>query len=140
MKNIPTLLLGSLLTLMVLTTTAWADPKTDEAVQAAQAWLKLVDGGQYAASWSEAAGFFKERVKEEEWIKMVELARKPFGALEERKLLKASYVTSLPGAPDGEYVVIQFQTAFSKKKDSVETITPMKDSDGKWHVSGYYIK
>jgi hypothetical protein len=45
-----------------------------------------------------------------------------------------------PGAPDGEYVVIQFETSFEKKKSSIETITPIKEKDGSWRVSGYYIK
>jgi hypothetical protein len=50
------------------------------------------------------------------------------------------YATSLPGAPDGEYVVIQFETSFENKNDAVETVTPMKDEDGKWRVSGYFIR
>ena len=48
--------------------------------------------------------------------------------------------TSLPGAPDGEYVVIQFEASFGNKRASVETVTPMLDKDGQWRVSGYYIK
>jgi hypothetical protein len=47
---------------------------------------------------------------------------------------------SLPGAPDGEYVVIQFATSFENKKSAIETVTPMLDSDGEWRVSGYFIK
>jgi hypothetical protein len=46
----------------------------------------------------------------------------------------------LPGAPDGEYVVIQFEASFEKKKAAVETVTPMVDEDGEWRVSGYYLK
>ncbi len=49
-------------------------------------------------------------------------------------------MTSLPGAPDGEYVVIQIQTSFENKKSAVETITPMLDKDGRWRVSGYQIR
>jgi hypothetical protein len=55
-------------------------------------------------------------------------------------VISATYVTSLPGAPDREYVVVQFQTSYEKKKDAIESVTPMKDSDGKWRVSGYYIR
>jgi hypothetical protein len=47
---------------------------------------------------------------------------------------------TLPGAPDGEYVVIQYQTAFQNKKSAIETVTPMLDKDGHWRVAGYYIK
>ena len=44
------------------------------------------------------------------------------------------------GAPDGEYVVIQFSASFAHKKSALETITPMLEKDGKWRVSGYYMK
>ena len=57
-----------------------------------------------------------------------------------RKLKSKSYSTSLPGAPDGEYVVIQFEASFENKKSAIETITPMLDKDGKWRVSGYFMK
>ncbi len=49
-------------------------------------------------------------------------------------------MTSLPGAPDGEYVVISYETSFTNKKSAIETVTPMLDKDGKWRVSGYFIK
>ena len=52
----------------------------------------------------------------------------------------ATFAKTLPGAPDGQYVVIQFNTSFKKKKSAVETITPMLDKDKKWRVSGYFIK
>jgi hypothetical protein len=49
-------------------------------------------------------------------------------------------MTTLPGVPDGEYVVVQFDTSFEKKKTAIETVTPMKEPDGRWRVSGYFIK
>ena len=57
-----------------------------------------------------------------------------------RELLSAQHMTSLPGAPDGDYVVIQFKTSFANKKSAVETVTPMLEKDGVWRVSGYFIK
>jgi hypothetical protein len=62
------------------------------------------------------------------------------GDLTSRSVAAAQYATSLPGAPDGEYIVIQFSTRFTNKKSAIETVTPMKDPDGMWRVSGYYIK
>ena len=50
------------------------------------------------------------------------------------------YQTSLPGAPDGQYVVIQFKTSFENKRSAVETVTPMFGKDQRWRVSGYYIR
>ncbi|HEY5894810.1 MAG TPA: DUF4019 domain-containing protein, partial [Chthoniobacterales bacterium] len=57
-----------------------------------------------------------------------------------RKLKSAKYTKTLPGAPDGEYVILQFNTTFANKKEAVETVTPMLAQDGKWKVSGYFIK
>ena len=70
----------------------------------------------------------------------MQAVRTPLGKLVSRKVKSASYKTSLPGAPDGEYVVIEFETSFLNKKTAVETVTPMMDNDGNWRVSGYYIK
>jgi hypothetical protein len=110
------------------------------ATRAAEAWLKLVDAGAYRPSYKEASSYFKSRVDENGWVAMVGPVRKPLGAVISRKLKTAQYITSLPGAPDGQYVVIQYDTSFANKKSAVETITPMLDKDGKWRVSGYYIK
>lgn len=120
---------------------AVADEVAEEkAVEAARTWLGLVDDGGYAKSWETAAQYFKKAVTEEKWKQALSAVRRPLGKVVSRKLKSKQYATSLPGAPDGEYVVIQFETSFENKKASVETITPMLDKDGKWRVSGYYIK
>jgi Tfp pilus assembly protein PilF len=110
------------------------------AVPAAEAWLSLVDGQQYGESWEEAAQFFKGAVKKDQWIQAMQSMRKPFGKNLDRELLSKQYHTALPGAPDGEYVVIQFKASFENKKTAVETITPMLDKDGQWRVSGYFME
>ncbi|MGK7896934.1 MAG: DUF4019 domain-containing protein [Xenococcus sp. (in: cyanobacteria)] len=111
-----------------------------EAIAAAEVWLELVDTEQYGASWDEAASYFRGAVSQEQWLSSMQAVRKPLGNKLSRKLKSKQYYTSLPGAPDGEYVVIQFNTSFENKSSAVETVTPMKDQDGKWRVSGYYIK
>lgn len=120
--------------------TAHADEKTDAAVGAAKEWLALVDSKEYKKSWQETALFFKEHVNEKQWEEQISWVRGPLGKAESRELLGAQFTTSLPGAPDGAYVVIQFKTSFAKKADAIETITPMKDDKGAWRVSGYFIK
>ena len=40
--------------------------KENAAVLAAQHWLAMVDGGQYAHSWDEAAEYFKGAVTREQ--------------------------------------------------------------------------
>ena len=111
-----------------------------EAVAAAVAWLQLIDSANYSQSWDKCAEFFQSAIDKPDWIKAMAITRKPLGKLLSRKLESAKYSDSLPGAPDGEYVVIQFQTEFENKKNTLETVTPLKEVDGQWRVSGYYIK
>jgi hypothetical protein len=114
--------------------------KEKAAVSAAEKWLAAIDAGQYAESWKEAAELFRNALTQEQWVNSLQAGRKPLGKLVSRKVLMKTYNTSLPGAPDGEYVVIQFQTSFENKRTSIETVTPMMEKDKKWRVSGYYIK
>jgi hypothetical protein len=111
------------------------------AVSAAEAWLKLIDAGSYAESWQDfCAGYFKGAVKPEAWEESMRALRVPLGRVLSRRLKGWRYATTLPGAPDGEYVVIEFETTFEHKLSAVETVTPMMDKDGRWRVSGYYIR
>ena len=110
------------------------------AIAAAEKWLGLVDEGKYAESWTEAAGYFKNAVTQDQWAQSLKAVRNPFGKLISREVKNKTYSTSLPGAPDGEYVVIQFETSFANKRSAIETITPMLGKDAKWRVSGYFIK
>ena len=117
-----------------------ADKPEETAQKSAEQWLALVDAGKYAESWKTAAAYFQTAVSQDQWEHAIVAVRKPLGDLVSRKLKSAQYTKSLPGAPDGEYVVLQFDTSFANKKEAVETVTPMLDKDGKWKVSGYYIK
>jgi hypothetical protein len=128
------------LILSSVTVMAGKSEKEAAAVGAAEAWLALVDLEKYAESWDEGAEFFKQSVSKDQWMTVVQSVRGPLGKNISRKLAAKGYETSLPGAPKGEYVVIQFNTSFENKKHAVETITPMLDKDGKWRVAGYYIK
>ena len=110
------------------------------AIARASAWLSLVDQGNYVESWNQASGFFKAAVTQEQWQQSLRAFRLPLGKVVARKLKSKQYTTTLPGAPDGEYVVIQYETTFENKQSATETVTPMLDKDGKWRVSGYYIK
>lgn len=112
----------------------------DAAKRAATQWLTLVDRGHYAESWDSASTDFKKAVSRDEWAKKVSLARLPLGTVRERKLQSIKATSTLPGAPDGRYVVITFATEFAKHAQGAETVTPKLDVDGRFHVTGYYIR
>ena len=112
----------------------------DEAQKSAEQWLALIDANNFSESWKMAAKYFQAAVTQEQWEHSLNAVRKPLGDLISRKLKSAKYAKSLPGAPDGEYVMLQFYTSFANKKEAIETVTPMREKDGSWRVSGYFIK
>jgi hypothetical protein len=118
-----------------------ADEASEKAAEkSAAAWLSLVDSGKYAESWTGAAEAFHQALSQAQWKAALEQVRTPLGTVVSRKLRSAKYTRELPGAPAGDYVVIQYATDFEKKSGATETVTPAKDKDGVWRVSGYYIK
>ena len=142
MKRVVLVIIGLMFVLFtVMSYGVNADQSAEEAaVSSSQEWLALVDQGKYAESWDEAAGYLKKVIPKETWVESLQAYRKPLGKLVSRHLISKQYTTTLPGAPDGEYVVIQYGTSFENKNSAIETITPMLDKDGTWRVSGYYIK
>jgi hypothetical protein len=112
---------------------------TQAAAAAAEAWLAVADAGDYAGSWSRTAASFRTLVTQQQWNEAMRNTRAPYGAVRSRSFLRAHHTTSLPNAPAGEYVVIQYQTEFASKA-GVETVVPMREPDGSWKVSGYFIK
>jgi hypothetical protein len=99
-----------------------------------------MDAGKYGESWNEAAALFKNALDQKGWEKASNGVRAPLGKVESRSFKSRMFTKTLPGAPDGEYVVVKFETSFEHKKTATETVTPMRDPDGTWRVSGYFIK
>ncbi|HEY2629696.1 MAG TPA: DUF4019 domain-containing protein [Usitatibacter sp.] len=118
-----------------------ADEEIDTvpATNAARTWLAVVDAGHYADSWEMASEVFRAGVTRPQWEMMAAPVRSKVGNLVQRKVSSVKYMHDLPGAPAGEYVVIQYNTRFENGAFT-ETVTPMKQADGSWKVSGYYIK
>jgi hypothetical protein len=107
---------------------------------AAEKWLTQIDFANYEESWNLSAEIFKKNVSLEQWKESIKSVHESIGKVLSRALKSKQYATELLGAPDGEYVVIQYETTFENKQSGTETVTPMKDSDGEWRVSGYFVK
>ncbi len=111
-----------------------------QATSSAASWLALVDAGKYPASWDQAAGLFKAAVSRSSWPTAAQAARAPLGAVRSREVKSATFTRTLPGAPDGEYVVIVYSSQFQNKANAIEIVAPVREKDGAWRVSGYSVK
>ena len=121
---------------------AHADEMTEfqKAQTAAHTWLKWVDQGHYETSWQETAEPFKKAITAAQLQTSVNEVRTPLGQLISRQPILAQYTRTLPNAPAAEYVVVQYQTRFANRDTVIETVTPMREGDGVWRVSGYFLK
>jgi len=111
-----------------------------DAEQSARAWLMLTDGGRFEESWDRASTLFQAGITKSEWTRTAAGVRTPLGRRTSRSVDSAAYSETLTGAPDGHYVVIQFATSFENKASAIETLVTMKEKNGTWRVSGYFIR
>jgi hypothetical protein len=131
------LVLVSCIACYSLPTRAQADPA---ATRSAEQWLVLVDAGDYASSWQQAGTAFRSAVSSERWQQASSSVRSPLGQLRTRTIKSSQATRSLPGAPDGQYVVLQFESSFVNKAAALETVTTVLEPEGSWRVIGYFIK
>ncbi|MGC2398533.1 MAG: DUF4019 domain-containing protein [Acidobacteriaceae bacterium] len=109
------------------------------AERQALGFLGYLDNGRFADSYAYTGMLIRSSLDQQTFASKVENARAGVGALQGRDLIDASYTTSVPGAPEGQYVILHYHASFANRPDAVETIT-LALAKGYWRVSGYYIK
>ena len=116
----------------------------DEAISqgrtAALAWLAQLDDRQYDETWDAAGELLRGAVSKKEWSKRVAATLTPMGPVRSRGEKTSRYETKLPGAPDGQYVVLEYGVVFENEQKAVETVILRKEPDGLWRVSGWNIR
>ena len=140
MKPIAPLALAMLFAMPVCAVHAQEVERTKAGVEAAERWLVLVDAGQGEASWTQAAAVFRGVVTQAQWSAALTQARTPLGALTSRTLANARSTRTLPGAPEGDYVVIQYDAVYANRAGVTETVVATREADGAWKVTTYLIQ
>jgi hypothetical protein len=111
-----------------------------KAVAAVTPWLQLIDAEQYDESWMRTVEYFKDTTTSNRWNELMRAYRKPLGKTVSRTMSSVERETSLPGAPDANYIVIKFDTVFEKKKKAVETVITVVGQNDQLGVTGYYVE
>ena len=111
-----------------------------DTIQASEKWLALLDAGKPGTAWDAASPHLKSVVTRKQWIEGITAMRKPFGKLESRKGDKFARAHQLPGAPDGDYSIVEFVSKFKNGKQGSEQVIWMLTEGEVWRVSGYFIR
>lgn len=114
-------------------------PAETEVSAIARKWVGLLDEGQWDASWRAAGTMFRAQLTAAQWATTIQPVRQPLGRPASRTLQSATQTKTLPGAPAGDYQLLQFGTRFANKPDAIETVVLAREQAG-WRVSGYFIR
>jgi beta-lactamase regulating signal transducer with metallopeptidase domain len=139
---------GLVLALGLTTLTRAAAPPPDTAGQqstaaaerALQPWLAALDAQDFERTWEDASPVFKAAISTADWTKAADSAQTALGTLRSRALATATLTSTLPGAPDGTYAVLEYKASYEKAAATVETATLKLDDDGRWRVVGHRIR
>src|SRR5215510_14892238 len=102
----------------------------------------------YAQSWNQTSSLsksgiqtrslFKPGSSEQQWQSSLAALQTQLGRAVSRNLKSRQYAEELPYEPEGEYVVLKYETSFERLK-GVETVILMKEKDGAWRISRYCV-
>ncbi|MDQ6626324.1 MAG: DUF4019 domain-containing protein [Verrucomicrobiota bacterium] len=110
-----------------------------EMVNAAVAWLRLLETGKYAESFATASQSFRKGLTAEQWATNYPTMQKEFGAVVSRaddvNVTRKSSVSD--GAKETVTYIVKFNTTFQKKAGT-EAVTMEKESN-QWKVADYSI-
>lgn len=117
-----------------------ADTQSDEdaARNSVDAWLALLDAGDYPAAYDATGSFFQEGVTAEEFRNKMEERQTILGALESRTLSSTQRLSTVPDAPPGDYFIFEFDGVYELRPNARERVTAVSESDG-WPVVGIYL-
>jgi CubicO group peptidase (beta-lactamase class C family) len=127
-----------LLSLLFLSSCGKSAPPVSPS-ESVDAWLALIDKGDYAKSWETAADSFRKTVTKNDWEATAKQVRQPLGDLVSRKVSSTNQTEKLPGMPDGSYFVAVFNTSFAGMDSAVETVIFTEEKKGRWKAAAYLI-
>lgn len=115
-------------------------PTFSDANAQAIYWINLIDQQQYSASWLECGGIVHDITTQVQWAAGMREERLGFGTVSSRKVSSHQTATRLPGGTRGNFMIIKYETNFSRRPYQIETVTLMTEGRlGLWKVISYRV-
>ena len=113
--------------------------KTGSPQSAAEAFLSLIDEGNYQQSWTEASSWIRTHLDAAQWEAHVGNYRRPLGKVSSRSLSTVEFHDSLEEMPSGSYAFVFFDSVREGNRTAKEMVGLMLEEDSSWRVIGYQI-
>jgi hypothetical protein len=124
-----------------LLVSAIAGDKASPGLTVIQEWLVKLDNGEYERCWKDGAKLMHEVTSLDEWRDFLIKQSQVFGQRLDRKVVGTATHNRFRRADgttiDGEFLEVEFKSAFEHRGLVLETISAMKEADGKWRVFAY---
>ncbi|HEX9301987.1 MAG TPA: DUF4019 domain-containing protein [Casimicrobiaceae bacterium] len=111
-----------------------------DTIEAGQKWLALIDAGKADAAWDSASKQLQSVVKRDKFVAEMRDVRKPLGKLASRTAVKFARAHDLPGAPAGDYAIVEYDVNFAGGKRLSEQLVWSLEENDRWRVAGYYYR
>jgi len=115
------------------------DDEKQQVAAAARHFVNLLDAGDTETAWQQLTPVAQILKHQGQWQHLHQTLRNVYGSLEKRNLRGVTLQNRYAMLPDGRYAIVQFDTAFLRKRTSVETVTLALAEDGRWLVHDYII-
>jgi hypothetical protein len=104
------------------------------------AWLSKLDNGWFQQCYDETSQKLKDGLDKNQWLNNMITYRKPLGTADKRQEINMIYEPEIANVGKGDFVIIQYAAIYQQKLAVIEAVTLIKEEDGSWKVSGYWIK
>lgn len=110
-----------------------------QAISKAEQFISLIDKQDYQAAYLSGSELLKLYFTENEWI--IDRARsdKLLGHVLKRKLVTVKARDTYPGLPDGQYMVVYYESQTKLKAKAAEVLLVARNFD-RWEVCSYRLK
>jgi Protein of unknown function (DUF4019) len=116
----------------------------DEALPglgAIRQWLVNLDGGEYERCWVEGAKLLHDVQSLDKWTDFQKKQSQLFGKCTNREMIGTAahnrFLRADGTTIEAEFLEAKFKSAFESRPLVVESISAIKEADGKWRVFAY---
>ncbi|MBC8116121.1 MAG: DUF4019 domain-containing protein, partial [Candidatus Saccharimonas sp.] len=110
-----------------------------EALKVAEAFLAVVDEGNFDKLYDSGSNLAKKQAKREQVVPLYQQIRDMAGKVETRTLQRVRLIDEFIGLPPGRYAAVQYVSDFAKHKGLWETVMLNVDDDGQWRANTYAV-
>lgn len=112
---------------------------SSEALMKAEKFVAVVDSGDFFSAYDSGSKILKSLSDKDEWAAEQNRVFELLGRSLDRQLKTVRSRDSYPGMPDGNYLIVCYQTRTEYKTEAVEVLL-LKESGEGWRVCKYSIR